>query len=817
VVHAAALAAILTGLWLAPAAPDWRFPLAVMAVALSQLLRVRFRAGAGVLYLAWGEAALIVGLSLVPAGWLPLTFALGVALATGLRVLAGRERTNWLTSSVVASFSVAAGVGAAISVLVADPYGRPLTPGVVAGLVLAAVGYLLVISAMISILVGLRDGVSVTLLLRRAMSRKLPMFAGNVAVGVMVVVLVQVEWRLLLALPLVLVVLHSMYASRLRNAEHRRMWHAFARAARSLNQPDQESVAAAGARGAVEVFAVGHADVELDGAVEPRRWVGDHTGTVRPAPAAGAGGAVVPLLVAGGEVGRLRVHFPPGAGPDDSGDVLGPLASDDVAALHAYGDALSAALQDTVTHSELHQLLARSAHDAQHDPLTGLLNRVTLLAHGEAAVQLLPHTAPVSLLLVDVDHFREINDTLGHAAGDEVLKVTAARLRAAARPGELLARLGGDEFGLLVADPATGAGGALRRTVRRGRELVERLAAPADIRGVPLSIEVSVGVVAAPAGSVEVSELLRRAGTALYEAKHSTAAVGWYDGAADPAGTERPALLAELRDALTRDDELVLLLQPVVDLGSGAPIGVEALVRWLHPQRGVLVPADFIREVENSDLLGTFTEYVLDRALAAAVEVARHGPPLPVAANLSARSLLDPRLPVTVSLLLRKHRVPGRRLVLEITEAAMAKELPEIDEALASLRALGVRLAVDDFGTGYASLTFLTRAPLDEVKVDGALVAQMADSPEAAAIVRTTVQLGHDLGLRVIAEGVETAAQHQMLVGLGCAAAQGFHFAEPMSVERIPATLTALRSGAVQAQVVELGAPPRDQARLSDG
>jgi EAL domain-containing protein (putative c-di-GMP-specific phosphodiesterase class I) len=298
--------------------------------------------------------------------------------------------------------------------------------------------------------------------------------------------------------------------------------------------------------------------------------------------------------------------------------------------------------------------------------------------------------------------------------------------------------------------------------------------------------------VAAPAGTADVAELLRRADAALRRAKRGGGTVGWYEPERDAGGPERPALLAELRRALDRDDELVLALQPVVDLTTGAPAGVEALVRWRHPQRGLLPPAEFVRAVENSDLLGAFTEYVIDRALAAAARWARHGPAVPVAVNLSARSLLDPRLPDAVAALLRRHKLPGRRLVLEITESVVGSDLPGLEEALRGLRALGVRLAVDDFGTGHASLTMLTRLPLDEVKVDGVFVTRLDSSVEAAAIVRATVELGRELGLRVVAEGVETAEQLRALTRLGCTTGQGFHLAPPTSVNLIGETLRSL-------------------------
>jgi diguanylate cyclase (GGDEF)-like protein len=502
----------------------------------------------------------------------------------------------------------------------------------------------------------------------------------------------------------------------------------------------------------------------------------------------------VPLLVGGEEIGLLRVDFPASVGP----------AHRDVMALQAYADALAAALHDAATHHELRDRVARAARDAQHDPATGLLNRAAILSRGETSLQLAAEGADAALLLLDIKRFREINDTLGHSAGDEVLRVAARRLAAAAGPDELLGRLGGDEFALLVTGVPAGPGDPQRRAVRRARELVESLAVPAEISAVPLSIEVSVGVVTARAGTIDMIELLRRADVALHQAKRGGSPVAAYDNGRDSGSTDRLALLAELRGALATDDELVVLLQPAVELASGRPVGVEALVRWNHPRRGRLYPVDFVRTVENSDLLGAFTRRVLDRALAAAAAWAEDGITVPVAVNLSARNLLDSRLPAEVNALLRRHRVPPRRLVLEITETVMMSELAVIDEVLAGLRALGVQLAVDDFGTGFSSLSFLTRIPVDEVKVDRTFVTGMVDSNEAAAIVRATVELGKDLGVRVVAEGVETVAQRRKLAELGCTAAQGHLFAEPLPADQIGAALRSLAAAAGTAQVLPL-------------
>jgi diguanylate cyclase (GGDEF)-like protein len=799
VLLAAALAVVLGGLVTTPEHPSpwWRFALAAGVATVVLLPQQRFRVGTTVVSYAWCEAALIIGLHLVPAGWTPLAVATGFLAYVGVRWLRNRSMALGWVPAFVAGHTVAAGAGALLCLAVANPYRAPLSASVTGGLVLAAVGYFAVMEIVVGVMKGLRDWRSIWLMHQRALRHQLPMFGGSVAVGLTAVAAADADWRWLLMLPVGLWLLNWTYAFRVRSSEQRRMWSVLTTATRSLNRPDEDSVVAAGIRGALEVFRVGRAEIEFrqrDGSAQA--WVGDQTGDIRriigrdeETPA-----TVIPLLVGSDEIGQLRVHFPVGAGP----------GSGEQAALQVYADALAAALNDTATHEELHRVLARSIHDAQHDPLTGLLNRSALLARGETTVQLLPHAEPVALLLVDVDHFREINDTLGHAAGDEVLIVTAERLRAAALPGELVGRLGGDEFALLVTGPAAEPSGLQRLAIRRGRELVARLAEEATVSGVPISIEASVGVVVAPAGTADVTELLRRADAAMYQAKHGGGTVGWYDSDQDAGSSDRPAMLAELRRALEREDELLLVLQPVIDLATGAPTGAEALVRWQHPRRGLLPPAEFVRAVENSDLLGTFTEYVIDKALAAAARWAKRGPAVPVAVNLSARSLLDPRLPHAVAALLRKHRVPGRRLMLEITETVVTSDLPGIDEALTNLRALGVRLAVDDFGTGYASLTFLTRIRLDEVKVDGTFVTRMSDSPEATAIIRATVELGRELGMRVVAEGVETAAQRQMLTTLGCPAGQGFHLAMPTSVDRIGETLHRLDTAATRGQVVPL-------------
>ncbi|MEV4488803.1 bifunctional diguanylate cyclase/phosphodiesterase [Micromonospora coxensis] len=798
-----ALAAIVIGLTVPVTLPPddplpapARFGLAVAAFAVAQLARLRFRTATGMVSITWGEAALIVCLYFVPPGWLPAAALLGVGLAWGGMSLAVDRRPPVEVLRIAASLTAAT----ALAVTVATALGSPLlaapTPGLAAALIAGSVTYLLATACLGGATLALRHGVPVGPPILAALRGKLLMFVGNVAVGLAVVALLEIDARWLLLLPPPLWLLQQTYRHRLRADRERRDWRAFAEATAALNQLDERGVATAAVTGALHLFGAELVDVEVArGDGRWRRYRGDAAGQVRdrevgpPGPStAGEHELTRQLTVGDVEVGQLRVRFP----------ASGPPSARERDAVAAFSDALAAALHDAATHRELRLVSARSSYEAVHDALTGLVNRAAMLSKGDQSLRQLAHDHPVALLLLDINQFKEVNDTLGHAAGDQLLRLTANRLGALARPGDLLGRLGGDEFALLLTSvPVVGDRAApMAYALRQAREIAERLAAPTEVAGVRMSVEVSVGVVVAGAGTADLTELLRRADIAMYQAKEGGGSVAAYDSTRDAASTDQLALLAELREALQTDDQLVLALQPAVDLATGAPTGVEALIRWRHPRRGWLGPVDFIRPVENSEQLGTFTRYVLDKALAVAADWTRQGLDVPISVNLSARSLLDPRLPAEIADALRRHQVPPHRLVLEITETVVMSELEVIDEVLATLRAMGVQLAVDDFGTGFSSLTFLTRIAVDELKVDRSFVIRMADSPEAAAIVRTTVGLAHELGLRVVAEGVETAEQRLALAELGCTAAQGYHFFKPMPADKIGAVLGTLRDSA---------------------
>ncbi|MET0418635.1 MAG: GGDEF domain-containing phosphodiesterase, partial [Actinoplanes sp.] len=439
------------------------------------------------------------------------------------------------------------------------------------------------------------------------------------------------------------------------------------------------------------------------------------------------------------------------------------------------------------------------------DQLTGLLNRQTLVASGDLMLRALDRHRPVALLLLDVNDFREVNGTLGHRCGDEVLQLLAGRLTELTRDDELVARLGDDEFALLIPAIATltdtaalvhEGPSALPMALRRAREAADHLGQPIEVAGVRLAVEVAVGVAVADAGRADLAELIRRASLALGQAKQQEVAVAPYASGQDAVSTDELALLAELQDALAADDQIVLQLQPAVDLINAAPTGVEALVRWQHPRRNQLSPNDFIRTVEHTGLLTPFTRRVLDLALSAASSWHAAGVDVPVSVNVSARSLLDPGFPAQVADALRRHRAPASRLVLEITESVAVSEEEIVDDVLAELRDSGVQLSLDDFGTGYSSLAIVTRAPFDEIKIDRSFVDNMIDSPAAEAVVRGAVELGARLDVRVVAEGVETTEQRAALIALGCPIAQGYHFCKPMPADRIVQALTQLAEAA---------------------
>jgi diguanylate cyclase (GGDEF)-like protein len=444
----------------------------------------------------------------------------------------------------------------------------------------------------------------------------------------------------------------------------------------------------------------------------------------------------------------------------------------------------------------------RREHQALHDSLTGLPNRKLLTARTEDALDEVRHrqqraadgraeaqtVAPdrrVGLFLLDLDRFKEVNDTLGHATGDRLLQIVAYRLVHSVRPGDLVARLGGDEFAVLLPNV---------RDAQAAREVAARLRAalsePVRLEGTSFDLEGSIGIALFPDHAPDFEMLLQRADVAMYVAKESRGGAEVYSADKDRNSPERLTMLGDLRRAVDRE-ELELHFQPKISLADGRLVGMEGLLRWRHPERGLLGPGDFLCMAEQTYLMRAITHYVVDAALAQASSWWRAGIAVQLAINLSGRDLFDMTLTETIATGLLKHEVPARLLQLEITERILTAEPAYAADTLEAIAKLGVPLSLDDFGTGYSSLVRLKRLPVEEIKIDASFVQRITESSDDAVIVRSIIDLVRTLGLRSVAEGVEDAHTAQLLREMRCETAQGWLFGRPMDA----ATATAfLRS-----------------------
>jgi diguanylate cyclase (GGDEF)-like protein len=425
------------------------------------------------------------------------------------------------------------------------------------------------------------------------------------------------------------------------------------------------------------------------------------------------------------------------------------------------------AIQLGARHATLNQ------HRARHDRLTGLPNRVELSERLGFELAERPGS-PIAVLVLDLNGFNEVNDTLGLSQGDALLREVAARLRAGVDPDDLVARLAGDEFAVLTRRLADGG-------AECARAMLAALAAPVRLADLDLDIRASIGIACYPRDASSVEVLLVRAGVALHSAQARHEPWARFDDTLDRRSPERLALAAHLRHGID-SGELKLQYQPKLDLRNGSISGVEALVRWHHPERGVLMPEQFIGLAERTGLVRPLTYWALGEAVAQQRRWAARGLELAVAVNLSVRSL-TPELPDDIARLTMDH--PGVQLELELTESTMLEAVSDGLPVLEALADLGVRIAVDDFGTGYASFAYLKRLPVSQIKIDRAFVTAMDTDRGDAEIVRATISIGRHLGLDVVAEGVESTAVLQELRSLGCAFAQGYAVAKPMDAEPV--------------------------------
>jgi diguanylate cyclase (GGDEF)-like protein len=655
---------------------------------------------------------------------------------------------------------------------------------------------------------------------------------GRLGVAILAVLTLNLEPRLIYAMPLLVLLGHLWHERWVRTREERQAWQHLAAATESFTGVDMDVVLRSAVTKGVTLFSCDELEVEV--------WLGmgrrlvrggdevTYDGDPDQAPADQSNVYAVALHGYPGrrDIGALRLRF--------RQKVI--MSEREEAMVASYAAALDTAVRNAAAYQQLGEATQAHAYAAAHDPLTGLANRREL---ERQLIECLEDPGGldcrVAVLLIDLRHFKEVNDALGHLAGDRVLAQVAERLARAAGPSDLVTRFGGDEFAVLLRSAFRPA-----RVEARAIRVLESLAEPVEVDGLPIVVEANGGVAlavdpqdepapegatpegAAPQGATGkravrlppavrndpqawMAELMRRSDVAMYQAKRTSRRLVSYTVERDPADRDRLTLAGQLPRAVSQR-EFELLFQPIVDLASGRVLGAEALARWRHPTRGRLEPRWFLDLLERSAQLSAFTAAVLDDALSAAGVWRAAGHDLSVSVNISARSLLDTTLPRQVLDSLERHGTEPHRLTLELTETLALSQLDTVDQVLTSLHDIGVQLALDDFGTGFSSLAVLSRIPVHQLKIDRSFIRCLPGGPlpepdagpepdaeaiaQATAVVRSTVQLGRTLDLTVVAEGIESEAQRRLLWELGCAAGQGHLFARPQTAEHVLAALT---------------------------
>jgi diguanylate cyclase len=769
-----------------------------LAAAISDRLKIYVRVQSSHNATTWSEIPVVVGLILAPMPWIVVSVAAGLAVAKIFARLAP-QKTLFNLAKIVLSTSAA---GMVLVLSGAHPDLRHPQVGIGA-VVLAYLAFNIVDQVLFLPVIAVASHTSIRQVFFRDLVSDLVDNAAKLATIVYIVaVLVSGASPLLLGfVPLVVACLHLWHSRRLRTAEERESWHRLADTTDELSSVDLDRVLHLAAEQGARLFSADEVEIDLtptgvDRVVRARAEGVNYDG---PGPRKFGGDRSITTDLET----RDRSYRAGALVLDFHGKIR--LTEFERYKLKTFASALCTAIRNASAYAELQRLNEQNAWEAAHDPLTGLANRRELYERAGEHFAGNADDGIVALLLIDLNHFKEVNDTLGHAAGDAVLREVARRLDDAAAPGDLVARLGGDEFAVLLANLVTPA-----LATHRAEQMLGALEATLEVEGMQITVEAACGIALAP-GSGGINELMRRADIAMYQAKRANQTTATYAHSQDTADVSRLLLGGELHRAVA-EQEFVVDFQPIVDLGSGEIISAEALARWQHPEHGYLTPMQFLETVERSGQLPAFADAVLDQALAASGVWREAGFDIPVAVNVSPRSLLDPRFPASVLARLERHDVPADRLVLELAETLTISQLDTVGRALVELREAGVGLALDDFGTGVSPLSVLSHIPVNQLKIDRGFVTAVETSSEAAAVIRSTVDLARSLHLTVVAEGVESEPQRHALWELGCVAGQGHLFARPMASTRLLGTLqrgSGGRPGALAAAMHDAGSVVR--------
>ena len=775
-----------------PPLPLWSLPVAVAVLAagfaLAESFVVHLPIGRQVQSFSVGEVPLLVGLFVVAPWAVAAARVVGVGTAL-LRLRVAPLKVVFTVALFILETAIAATVWSTI-LGTADPLGPQ---GWLAALAAVAVGDI-TSGMLLALALRLHEGALEPGAFREAIVSGLVPALANGALALTVVFVAATDWRALWLPGIVVAVLFFAHRATLvlrrRHDALQRLNQFTGDVAGHLKVDDVAAEVLAQVRAQLHADAAQLTMRDQHGA--DRTW---HTGHDLDVFAGGDAPLLVPqstrnaaeqrLLSMGGVKDAVSVPLPGDAGTvgtvvvaNHVGD-YDTFTGDDVEVLQALANHAAGALRNAELADQLRRQVAENEHRALHDALTDLPNR-RLFAQRIAEVD-----RPVAVLMLDLDGFKEVNDALGHATGDVLLRLVAQRLVAVLPDARCVARTGGDEFVIALDVDAVEAGAETGVRVR------EALFAPFALPDMTLSIDASIGV-AFGDGTTAAGELLKQADVAMYDAKTSRAGVRVYDADRDRSSPERLLLPNELREAIARGG-LTVHYQPKVTLSSEAVEGFEALVRWQHPTRGMVPPDEFIPMAEHTGLIADLTYVVLDAALAECRRWRDTGQDVSVAVNLSPRVLHDERFVERLATALAEAEVPSSALTLEITESALMADPSRGEVVLSLLADMGVTLSVDDLGTGYSSLAHLKRLPVHEVKIDRSFVMGMDGDSDDAAIVEAVVALGHRMGKRVVAEGVENDEIYRRLRGMGCDVAQGYGISRPMPAEDAYAWLLASR------------------------
>jgi diguanylate cyclase (GGDEF)-like protein len=767
------------------AAPTlWRWALVVALCVVGELAKVGIRRGANRHTYQWRETAFVLGLVLVPPGHLVLAMTAGIAIAE----IARRKSPQKLVfNTAVVAIETAVGCAIVASAHVYSPrlrWGDVFTGRTVVLLAAASIALHLLSTALTSVVVATERGRPAWLSVWDDLRVAIAIWVRNV--GAAFVIIASLSWSVWFTVLILCALLgvQALSTDRAAIREERFAWHRLQVAIDELRDVELDELIGQATAAVATMMRADAAEIQLDEATGHgtimRASDFEDAHEVEHGEHHHAHSMDIELTTREGRVGELRLLF--------SAPVVFNATETDC--LNAFANALAVALANALKFDSIREDAQQRIRAAFSDPVTGVGNLMMLEDQAREALAELHPTSLVAVAVIGLNRFAEVNDLLGAHAADEMLRAVATRLTTVVRRCDVVARLHGAEYVLLLRElPSASAGEA------QAELAVRSLGTAITADGLDLTVDAHTGVACAPTDGDNLDDLIRRARLAMYQARTDDVPVYRYQPELEPPALAQLELLRDLREAL-ETKQLILHYQPKFSMRGGMPVAAEALVRWRHPERGLIPPIEFIPLLERVGLVGDLTRYVLEVAIEECATWHKMGLALGIAVNLSARNLLDEDLPRFVLACLAKNGLPADQLICEITETAVFSRSPIAAAILDQLRAAGVSLSLDDFCTGYSSLSLLRERAIDEIKIDRSFVADLGVGGRTTHIVTALIELAHRCDIVVTAEGIETIEQQQLLTTLGCDHAQGFLLARPMTAGAVRAFfLEAFRAG----------------------